>query len=131
MWPGISRPGCDSRCLVRMKLVAEFRIEALVRLGDGFRVRVSSDSSARPPPPLPARRSTGTPDHENPGSAGPRVGEGMRHTVWHECERAGIDAVTCVAKNELHGALGHKPLLDVASVDMRRRSRPAGGGLLS
>jgi hypothetical protein len=55
----------------------------------------------------------------------------MRHTVWHECERAGIDAVTCVAKNELHGALGRKPLLDVASVDMRRRSRPAGGGLLS
>jgi hypothetical protein len=55
----------------------------------------------------------------------------MRHTVWHECERAGIDAVTCVAKNELHGALGHKSLLDVASVDMRRRSRPAGGGLLS
>jgi hypothetical protein len=55
----------------------------------------------------------------------------MRHTVWHECERAGIDAVTCVAKNELHGALGHKPLLDVASVDMRRLPRPAGGGLLS
>jgi hypothetical protein len=71
VWPGVSRPGCDSRCLVRMKLVAEFRIEALVRLGDGFRVGVSSDWSARPPPPLPARRSTGTPDHENPGSAGP------------------------------------------------------------
>lgn len=131
MWPGISRPGCDSRCLVRMKLVAEFRIEALVRLGDGFRVRGVLRLERPASSTIACAEVYGTPDHENPGSAGPRVGEGMRHTVWHECERAGIDAVTCVAKNELHGALGHKPLLDVASVDMRRRSRPAGGGLLS
>ena len=86
-----------------MKLVAEFRIEALVRLGDGFRVRGVLRLERPASSTIACAEVYGTPDHENPGSAGPRVGEGMRHTVWHECERADIDAVTCVAKNELHG----------------------------
>jgi hypothetical protein len=114
-----------------MKLVAEFRIEALVRLGDGFRVRGVLRLERPASSIIACAEVYGLSRSRESGLGRPQVGEGMRHTAWHECERAGIDAVTCVAKNELHGALGHKPLLDVASVDMRRRSRPAGGGLLS